>query len=70
MLTYEKANAKRKEFLEQKTSKYVIPALEGPTAWIWEASTTPGEAEQMGEREQGRRKLRLGNHLTPSGRAE
>lgn len=55
---------------KQKTSKYVIPALEDPTAWIWEASTTQGEGEQMGEREQGRRKLQLGNGLTPSGRAE
>ena len=33
-------------------SKYVMPALAGPTSWIWEASTAPGERKQMGEWEQ------------------
>lgn len=45
-----------------------MPTLAGPKCWIWEGSTTPGEIKQMGEREQGRRKMWLGKDLKPSGK--
>lgn len=70
MLTYKGANAKFKYFLEENTglqNKLCLP-WQAPNLGSGEANAAPREIKQMGEREQGRRHMRLGNDLKPSGR--